>query len=86
MEIAEELILMGLRTQEGLSMARLRALGLRVDPASVADLLSDGMLDAAQAQAGRLVLSAAGRLLADAVAARLELVPEISKQLSGSSE
>jgi hypothetical protein len=52
----------------------------------VADLLSDGMLDAAQAQAGRLVLSAAGRLLADAVAARLELVPEISKQLSGSSE
>ena len=63
-EAAEEQILLGLRTVEGVPLARFAALGLVPDAAPLADLLADGFL---ALPGDRIVASARGRPVLDAV-------------------
>ena len=65
---AEERLLMGLRTDEGVAFADLAALKLSPDSARVRDLVEEGFL---APRADRLVATARGRLLLDAMTARL---------------
>jgi oxygen-independent coproporphyrinogen-3 oxidase len=67
-EAAEELAMMGLRLTEGLDLARLEAWGLRIDPSVINDLCDGGLLRQA---GGRLVATAEGRLLLNAVLRRM---------------
>ena len=62
-----ERVMLGLRLAEGLSMADLDDAGRE----RAAIEARDGLLDEAALDAGRLVLTDAGRLLADAVIRRL---------------
>lgn len=67
--IADEAILMGLRLDTGLDRAAVEALrGRALDAAAMADFVREGLL---REDAGRLRLTAKGRLLADHIAARL---------------
>jgi oxygen-independent coproporphyrinogen-3 oxidase len=61
---AEERLLLGLRTVEGVPLGLLPALDLDPSTAPVADLIADGFLSAAD---GRLAATARGRLVLDAV-------------------
>ncbi|HYD26372.1 radical SAM family heme chaperone HemW [Brevundimonas sp.] len=63
-EADEERILLGLRTVEGVPLARLAALGLTTDGGPLADLLADGFL---VQSADRLAATARGRPVLDAV-------------------
>jgi putative oxygen-independent coproporphyrinogen III oxidase len=69
-EQADEFLLMGLRLAEGIEPARFEALaGKRLDPARVASLISDGMVE--YTPLGRLRVSAEGFPVLDAVVADL---------------
>ena len=61
---AEELVLLGLRTVEGVSVTTLQALGLSDRTGPLADLLADGFLTLHQ---GRVAATASGRPVLDAV-------------------
>ena len=61
---AEELVLLGLRTVEGVSLATLAALDLSDQTGPLADLISDGFL---QLRQGRVAATATGRPVLDAV-------------------
>lgn len=63
-EAAEELVLLGLRTVEGVPLPILQALGLSATTGPLADLTSDGFL---RLQGGRVSATARGRPLLDAV-------------------
>ena len=64
LEADEERILLGLRTVEGVPLARLAALGLTTEGAPLADLLADGFL---VQSADRLAATPRGRPVLDAV-------------------
>ncbi|WP_420478397.1 radical SAM family heme chaperone HemW [Brevundimonas sp. FT23028] len=64
LEAAEERLLLGLRTVEGVSLADLAALDFSPDRGRLADLLADGFLGL---QDDRIAATAAGRPLLDAV-------------------
>lgn len=70
-EIAEEILIMGLRTLEGVARDRLQGLGLNLRAKTLEDLLDEGMIDAHALGDARIALSQQGRLLADAIASRL---------------
>jgi len=61
---AEELVLLGLRTVEGVPLVLLQALGLSETTGPLADLIADGFLGL---QDGRIAATARGRPLLDAV-------------------
>ena len=61
---AEERLLLGLRTVEGVSLSDLAALDLSPDRGRLADLLADGFL---RLQADRIAATATGRPVLDAV-------------------
>ncbi|MNS40730.1 Oxygen-independent coproporphyrinogen-III oxidase 1 [compost metagenome] len=61
---AEELVLLGLRTVEGVPLALLQTLGLSETTGPLADLISDGFL---RLQGGRVAATTRGRPLLDAV-------------------
>ena len=61
---AEELVLLGLRTVEGVSLTTLQILSLSDQTAPLADLLADGFLTLTQ---GRVAATASGRPVLDAV-------------------
>ena len=61
---AEELVLLGLRTIEGVSLTTLQALGLSDQTGPLADLLADGFLTLHQ---GRVAATTTGRPVLDAV-------------------
>jgi oxygen-independent coproporphyrinogen-3 oxidase len=69
LESAEEAVLMGLRLSEGLDLVDLaRRFGWHPDPDRLAALVSDGLIEA---KPDRLVLTGAGRPLADRAGMRL---------------
>jgi oxygen-independent coproporphyrinogen-3 oxidase len=72
-EAAEERLLMGLRTVEGVALAELTPLGLSAGAAAVAELAQAGLLDIA---ADRLIATPAGRLVLDRLTAELATVGE----------
>ena len=61
---AEELVLLGLRTVEGVSLTTLQTLGLSDQTGPLADLLADGFLALNQ---GRVAATTSGRPVLDAV-------------------
>ena len=63
-EHAEEAVMMGLRLAEGVDIARLRALGLDMNPLVINELQDQGLLAPAP---GRLIATARGRLLLNGV-------------------
>lgn len=65
---ARERVAMGLRVVEGLAQNDVAEIGLQLNAARVAELASDGLLLLADE---RIALSAAGRLLADRIAAEI---------------
>lgn len=68
-EHADEMLIMGLRTDEGLDLARINALRDKpIDPAAIAWLAEQGLL---VADNGRLTLTRSGRVLANKIAAEL---------------
>ncbi|MDB2407422.1 radical SAM family heme chaperone HemW [Jannaschia sp.] len=69
-EVADELIMMGLRRREGISLARLAAEGVDLDQEHVAQLTGDGLI--AQTD-GRLHATDAGTLLLNAIISRLRV-------------
>jgi oxygen-independent coproporphyrinogen-3 oxidase len=69
-EVADELMLMALRTHRGLDIAQHTRLGGRIDRSRLDALRSDGLVELT-CRARRLRLTAAGRLLANAVIAEL---------------
>jgi len=60
---ADEIVLLGLRVRDGIAIDGLTPTGRK----AVAGLIADGLVEGAQAIAGRLVLTSRGRLLADFV-------------------
>jgi len=69
-EEGDEMLLMGLRLAEGLDLDRYRRLaGRTLDPARLADLLAEGMVE--RADAGKLRATRAGFFVLDAVVADL---------------
>ncbi|MGY6409488.1 MAG: radical SAM family heme chaperone HemW [Alkalilacustris sp.] len=62
-ETAEEVLMMGLRLAEGVSVARLEGLGFRMESSVINELVEDGLLQAGE----RLVVTARGRLLLNRV-------------------
>lgn len=60
---ADEIVLLGLRVRDGIAIDGLTPAGRK----AVAGLIADGLVEGAQAIAGRLVLTSRGRLLADFV-------------------
>ncbi|RZJ36907.1 MAG: coproporphyrinogen III oxidase, partial [Brevundimonas sp.] len=64
LDAAEERLLLGLRTVEGVSLTDLSALDLTPDQGRLADLLTDGFL---RLEHDRIAATAAGRPLLDAV-------------------
>ena len=69
-EAAEERLLMGLRTFEGVGFEEVEALGLTVSHPMIADLVDQGLL---AADARRLRATPAGRLVLDGVTRQLIL-------------
>ncbi|MFZ5668277.1 MAG: radical SAM family heme chaperone HemW [Pseudomonadota bacterium] len=69
-QAAEERVLMGLRTVEGVAFADLAPLGLAATHPAVADLVEEGLL---APDADRLVATPSGRLVLDAVTGALIL-------------
>ena len=68
-EQADEMLIMGLRTDEGLDLARINALRANpIDPAAIAWLTEQGLITAND---GRIVLTRGGRVLANRIAAEL---------------
>ena len=67
-ERAEERLLMGLRTLEGVSLGELAPIGLVGDHPAVADLAAAGLL---RVEGDRLIATASGRLVLDHVTAEL---------------
>jgi oxygen-independent coproporphyrinogen-3 oxidase len=68
-EHADEMLIMGLRTDEGLDLARINALRAKpIDPAAVAWLAEQGLISANEQ---RIVLTRSGRVLANRIAAEL---------------
>jgi oxygen-independent coproporphyrinogen-3 oxidase len=68
-EHADEMLIMGLRTDEGLDLARINVLRAKsIDPAAVAWLAEQGLVTAND---GRIVLTRSGRVLANRIAAEL---------------
>ncbi|MBI3439502.1 MAG: coproporphyrinogen III oxidase [Proteobacteria bacterium] len=68
-EHADEMLIMGLRTDEGLDLARINALRDKpIDPAAIAWLAEQGLIIAAD---NRLMLTRSGRVLANKIAAEL---------------
>ena len=67
-ETAEERLLMGLRTSEGVELAELAPLGLHAGHPKVIELAEAGLLGC---DAGRLTATASGRLVLDKVTAEL---------------
>jgi len=68
-EQADEMLIMGLRTDEGLDLARINALRANpIDPAAIAWLTEQGLITAND---GRIVLTRSGRVLANRIAAEL---------------
>ena len=65
---ARERVAMGLRVVEGLAQNDISELGLQLNAARVAELAADGLLDVSS---DRVALTAAGRLLADRIAAEI---------------
>lgn len=63
-DAAEERVLLGLRTVEGVALGALAALGLAPDRAPLSNLIADGFLTL---EAGRIVASAQGRPVLDGV-------------------
>lgn len=69
---ARERVAMGLRVEEGFARALVEELGLELNAARVAELVSDGLLSTGLPRGGaRVALTAAGRLLADRIAAEI---------------
>jgi len=68
-EQAEELLLMGLRLEEGISLGRLRALGFALAPETLGELQSLDMISLEQGH--RLRVTQAGLLLLNHIAGRL---------------
>jgi oxygen-independent coproporphyrinogen-3 oxidase len=68
-EHADEMLIMGLRTDEGVDLARINALRAKpIDPAAVAWLAEQGLVSANN---DRVVLTRSGRVLANRIAAEL---------------
>ncbi len=67
-EAAEERLLMGLRTSEGVDLAELTAIGVAAESPAVADMSQAGMV---RVEAGRITATSAGRLLLDRITAEL---------------
>jgi oxygen-independent coproporphyrinogen-3 oxidase len=68
-EHADEMLIMGLRTDEGLDLARINVLRAKpIDPAAMAWLVEQGLITANH---GRIVLARSGRVLANRIAAEL---------------
>jgi putative oxygen-independent coproporphyrinogen III oxidase len=68
-EHADEMLIMGLRTDEGLDLARINALrDIPINPGAIAWLSEQGLIIAS---AGRVVLTRNGRVLANRIAAEL---------------
>ncbi|MFZ2031895.1 MAG: radical SAM family heme chaperone HemW [Vitreimonas sp.] len=68
-EHADEMLIMGLRTDEGLDLARINALREKpIDPAAIAWLAEQGLIDARD---NRVTLTRSGRVLANKIAAEL---------------
>ena len=65
---ARERVAMGLRVAEGFALDDVSELGLQLNDARVAELAHEGFLSLAN---GRVALTAAGRLLADRIAAEI---------------
>jgi oxygen-independent coproporphyrinogen-3 oxidase len=75
-QAAEERLLMGLRTLEGVGLDELAALGLRAGAPKLGEL---EQADLVQVEAGRIVATASGRLVLDRITAELALaVPDAS--------
>jgi oxygen-independent coproporphyrinogen-3 oxidase len=68
-EQAEELLLMGLRLEEGISLERLRAFGIALAPETLGELQALGMISLEQGH--RLRVTQAGLLLLNTIAMRL---------------
>jgi oxygen-independent coproporphyrinogen-3 oxidase len=64
MAVAEERVLLGLRTVEGVAMVDLAALGRSMEAGPLAGLVEDGFLEA---RSGRITATTAGRPVLDAV-------------------
>lgn len=71
-EAAEERLLMGLRTSEGVGLDEVAAIGLSAGAPPVSELSQAGLLDVAGV---RLVATAAGRLVLDRLTAELATAP-----------
>jgi len=69
-QAAEERLLMGLRTDEGVALAQLAPLGLGADHPAVADLTDAGLV---RIGSGRLAATASGRLVLDRITSQLAL-------------
>jgi len=69
-QAAEERLLMGLRTDEGVEMAQLGPLGLRAGHPAIVDLARAGLV---RLDGGRLIATTAGRLVLDRITAELAL-------------
>ena len=70
-EIADEMLLMGLRIDEGVELARLKRLrGAPLNPQALAWLEEQGFVAATD---GRIALTRAGRPLANKIAAELAI-------------
>ena len=69
-QAAEERLLMGLRTDEGVELAQLTTLGLNADHPAVIDLVDAGLVRLA---ADRLAATASGRLVLDRITSQLAL-------------
>jgi oxygen-independent coproporphyrinogen-3 oxidase len=68
-EAADEMLLMGLRIDEGVELARIEALrGRAMNAVAIEELVRNGFAGCTQ---GRIALSARGRVLADKIAAEL---------------
>jgi oxygen-independent coproporphyrinogen-3 oxidase len=68
-EHADEMLIMGLRTDEGLDLARINALREKpIDPAAIAWLAEQGLINATD---NRITLTRSGRVLANKIAAEL---------------
>jgi oxygen-independent coproporphyrinogen-3 oxidase len=72
-EAAEERLLMGLRTTEGVRFEDVEALGLRPDSPIVRDMAEDGLL---ASDPERLVATPAGRLVLDRLTSELAMSGE----------
>ena len=68
--MADELILMAMRTSDGLDLARYASIGGAIDQGRLGDLVEENLVELIN-DGARLRLTPAGRLLANAVIAEL---------------